>query len=309
MENWERRFGRVQPPESVVASHRDGLRKRLQSDNIPAGHNRRAVATLGIAMLVILSGFTAAFPGLAKGLWKNVIVQTITLHTQDGHTILVKKIECNGGECPSVCDTAACDSSWRTPDGRTYFRKRIRSNSCSTDGPIRLTCIANDTSRITSLLQAGLEFTKPSGETMRISSPDGNRIWIVNGDTITSAEMSVSVGGLPESDDGCIEHTADSTAGVRENQTGLSTNFELLQNYPNPFNPTTQISFDMKQSGPVTLKVYNMMGQEIATLLNGNTEAGHHTVAFDGTHLPSGTYLYTLKASGFQASKRMILAK
>ncbi len=65
----------------------------------------------------------------------------------------------------------------------------------------------------------------------------------------------------------------------------------------------------MKRSGPANLTVYNMMGQKVATLFDGITDAGRHTVNFDGANLPSGTYLYTLQAGGHQVTKKMILMK
>ncbi len=85
--------------------------------------------------------------------------------------------------------------------------------------------------------------------------------------------------------------------------------YALYQNYPNPFNPTTQIRFDLAEAGFVTLKVYNPMGQEIATLVNGNLGAGAKTVEFDASGLPSGVYLYRLEAGNFSAVQKMMLMK
>lgn len=90
------------------------------------------------------------------------------------------------------------------------------------------------------------------------------------------------------------------------------TEYALLQNYPNPFNPTTEIAFDVLNSNPVTLKVYNANGQVVATLVNGVTypAASHNTVNFDAANLPSGIYFYTVKiGSDFSATKKMLLVK
>ncbi|MFZ5432151.1 MAG: T9SS type A sorting domain-containing protein [Calditrichota bacterium] len=89
----------------------------------------------------------------------------------------------------------------------------------------------------------------------------------------------------------------------------LITEYALYQNYPNPFNPTTQIRFDLVESGFVSLKVYNLMGQSVATLVNGTMTAGQHTVAFDAANLPSGLYLYRVEVNGFAAEKKMLLMK
>ncbi len=86
--------------------------------------------------------------------------------------------------------------------------------------------------------------------------------------------------------------------------------FVLYQNYPNPFNPTTMIQFDMGQRAKATLRVYNVLGQEVATLLqNAPLSAGTHKIAFDGAHLSSGVYIYTLISDGFAASQKMVLLK
>jgi hypothetical protein len=85
--------------------------------------------------------------------------------------------------------------------------------------------------------------------------------------------------------------------------------FSLAQNYPNPFNPGTVISYSLPSSTFVTLKVTDMLGREIRTLVNGQMEAGSHTVRFDAGDIPSGFYLYTLKAGDNVQSKKMLLMK
>jgi hypothetical protein len=85
--------------------------------------------------------------------------------------------------------------------------------------------------------------------------------------------------------------------------------FSLDQNYPNPFNSTTLIRFSMSHSDMVRLVVYDILGQQIAILVNGRKEAGLNTISFDATHLPSGVYFYTLRAEGRRETKRMILIR
>ena len=72
--------------------------------------------------------------------------------------------------------------------------------------------------------------------------------------------------------------------------------YSLAQNYPNPFNPTTEINYNLAKSGNVTLKVYNILGSEVATLENGFMEAGKHSVKFNAKDFTSGVYFYTIKA-------------
>jgi hypothetical protein len=84
----------------------------------------------------------------------------------------------------------------------------------------------------------------------------------------------------------------------------------LAQNYPNPFNPSTVIEFVVPMSGHATMKVYNVLGQEVATLFDRNAEAGRiNSTRFDASNLPSGLYFYTLKSAGTSETKRMLLTK
>lgn len=85
--------------------------------------------------------------------------------------------------------------------------------------------------------------------------------------------------------------------------------FRLQQNYPNPFNPTTTISWQLPVGGLQTLKVYDMLGREVATLVNGYKLAGKHEIKFNASDLPSGIYLYRLKAGNYFQTKKMILMK
>jgi hypothetical protein len=86
--------------------------------------------------------------------------------------------------------------------------------------------------------------------------------------------------------------------------------FVLAQNYPNPFNPSTLIDFVVPQSGFATMKVYNVLGQEVASLFEGNVEGGKiYTARFDASNLPSGLYFYTLRSNGKSDTKRMVLMK
>jgi hypothetical protein len=89
----------------------------------------------------------------------------------------------------------------------------------------------------------------------------------------------------------------------------ISYNYSLEQNYPNPFNPTTTISYAIKTEGEVTLKVYDMLGTEVASLVKERQEAGNYSVEFNATNLPSGMYVYILSAGNFIDTKKLILLK
>jgi hypothetical protein len=97
--------------------------------------------------------------------------------------------------------------------------------------------------------------------------------------------------------------------GLVQENTELPLTYSLSQNYPNPFNPTTTIAFDLSESRVVELKLFNMVGQEIRTLLNQHLPAGHHSVTLSAHDLPSGIYVYQIIAGDFMASKKLVLMK
>jgi hypothetical protein len=85
--------------------------------------------------------------------------------------------------------------------------------------------------------------------------------------------------------------------------------YKLDQNYPNPFNPSTKIAYQVPKSGFVTLKVYNALGKEVATLVNAERSAGKYTVDFSGLGLTSGIYFYSIQSGSFHETRKMILLK
>lgn len=89
----------------------------------------------------------------------------------------------------------------------------------------------------------------------------------------------------------------------------IPSEYGLAQNYPNPFNPATTISYQLPKDELVELKIYNLLGQEVSTLVNELQEAGYYDIKFDASSLPSGIYFYKLKAGKFTAVKKMILMK
>ena len=102
--------------------------------------------------------------------------------------------------------------------------------------------------------------------------------------------------------------TVTGNTGV-EVQPNIPTEFSLSQNYPNPFNPSTTIQFGLPTASNVTLKVYNILGEEVANVVNQAMPAGYHTVVFDGSKLASGIYIYRIEAGNFVQVKKMMMLK
>jgi photosystem II stability/assembly factor-like uncharacterized protein len=96
---------------------------------------------------------------------------------------------------------------------------------------------------------------------------------------------------------------------IKDKNNEIPSKYTLEQNYPNPFNPTTVIKYDLPESGFVSLKVYDILGREVQTLVNGNKIKGTYEVSFNGSNLASGVYLYKLKAGNYISIKKMMLIK
>lgn len=109
-----------------------------------------------------------------------------------------------------------------------------------------------------------------------------------------------------------VYRTFNPTTGIEINPVGtlIPSQFDLKQNFPNPFNPSTTIRFDLSKNSNVTLKVYNVLGKEVATLLSNElVTAGTKEIKFDAAALSSGIYFYTLTAGNFTSTKKMMLMK
>jgi len=104
-------------------------------------------------------------------------------------------------------------------------------------------------------------------------------------------------------------HISSTTGVGLENLKGIPTKFALEQNYPNPFNPTTKIRYSIPETGFVSLKVFNILGSQVATLISQNQKAGNYEVEFNAQNLPSGIYFYTLESNNVVLTKKMLLVK
>lgn len=108
----------------------------------------------------------------------------------------------------------------------------------------------------------------------------------------------------PKYDVGAYEYE-----GLTSDNTNKPKGFRLFQNYPNPFNPSTNISFSISTTGMVNIIIYDMLGKEVAKILNSELPGGYYTINFNASNLSSGLYIYTLEINNFKASKKMLLLK
>ena len=142
------------------------------------------------------------------------------------------------------------------------------------------------------------------------------KIGFINGNGNSNSPKEYSFSDIPKEgtkflyrlkqidNDGVYEYSSAINVEI-----GIPNQYELKQNYPNPFNPTTNISYSLPKDGLVTLKIYDVVGSEIATIVNDYREAGNYSVTFDGSNLSSGLYLCKITSGDFSASIKMILMK
>ena len=198
----------------------------------------------------------------------------------------------------------------------------VRSFTTGIDIPI---LISPPDSAVNVSTSPTFEWTPVNGAvsyTLQISTFGSFFNFVVNQSGITSTSYSVNgleenkklywrVRGATANYEGLFSQvfrfTTGSTSSVNDND-NLYT-YNLKQNYPNPFNPVTVIKYQLAKSGFVTISIYNMLGMEVAKLVNEEKSAGSYEVEYGATHLPSGIYFYRLQAGSFIETKKMVLMK
>ncbi len=154
------------------------------------------------------------------------------------------------------------------------------------------------------------------GDIYKIAMSDNSVSYLVNHTTTTTLGVcsnltSDSQGNLyvASTFTGTIFKITTTPTGIGNESPEMIRTYSLEQNFPNPFNPSTTIQYQLPTSSYVTLKVYNMLGNEVATLVNGVQQSGTKSIQFNATNLPSGVYTYRLQAGDFSTIKKMFLVK
>ena len=130
-------------------------------------------------------------------------------------------------------------------------------------------------------------------------------------DIVPDIEILPTINGIREGRDEVLEAALNyNITDVKNlNELLVLNEFSLLQNYPNPFNPTTTIKYSIPKKSYITLKVFDILGKEIETLVNEEKTAGNYHVEFNASNLPSGVYFYRIQAGSFNQVRKMILLK
>ena len=150
----------------------------------------------------------------------------------------------------------------------------------------------------------------PDGNVLQPTDPMIYNLKITNATLRTASTTGGPIGDLTWELANGYNSTQDEMAtDVKKENQVIPNEFSLKQNYPNPFNPSTKIEFSVPQSGNVTLKVFNLLGEEVATLVNEDLASGNYKVDFNATSLSSGLYIYQIHSGTFTSSKKMMLLK
>jgi photosystem II stability/assembly factor-like uncharacterized protein len=153
-----------------------------------------------------------------------------------------------------------------------------------------------------------------NGTILRTTNGGANWTQSVSGtnNTLRSIYFPIPSTGFSVGLNGTILKTTSGFVGIEPVNNSVPDKFSMAQNYPNPFNPVTKIRFEIPAGNSnenIVLTVYNALGKEVSTLVNGNLQTGVYEIDFDGSNLPSGVYFYKLTAGGFTDVKKMTLIK
>lgn len=160
-------------------------------------------------------------------------------------------------------------------------------------------------SKIFALTSNDIFFTNDDGNTWQKANEDGISQTPYNAIAVNDSLIFIGTWG-----DGIYKNKLENIfTSVFDNKDYLIKDYKLYQNFPNPFNPVTIIQYDIPKESFVSLKVYDILGQEVATLVNGIQKAGSHSVNFNASNLNSGIYFYRLVTGEFCATKKIILMK
>ncbi len=228
----------------------------------------------------------------SNGIYNNNDIATAKFNSS-GDLLWINKYNCNNGEFPSFEETKDM--------------KIDRSNNIYVTGISRFDTTGNsfvilkyDSAGVLKNIVRNKDQFRNNFIPLSLSVKD-------NGDITSTGATIVSSIGWEITDYLTVKYS--NTTGLNTLSNSIPDKFRLDQNYPNPFNPATSITYSLGEPGLVSLKIFDILGKEISSLVNEKQNAGSHVVEFKGEGLPSGIYFYSLESGKFSATKRMILLK
>ncbi len=233
------------------------------------------------------------------------------LLTGDTGTVRVSKIYRNNNLALNTLPTAPTNlSSMATAESVTLCWDKSTDNETPQNG-LRYNIVIGTAPNAVNTLSPMSDRSTGYRRVIELGNTNHNNSWTIKGlDSVQTYYWSV------QALDNCFaasgfaqEHSLNITSIEEEQFNGLPTEYELNQNYPNPFNPITVISWQSPVSSWQTMKVYDVLGNEVATLVNEYKSAGRYEVYFNGSGLTSGIYFYKISSGSFVETKKMILLK
>lgn len=226
-------------------------------------------------------------------------------YTQAGTYKFIVSVTDNGA--PNLSDSDTLQVVILNANAAPVFTAEMPNQTVVYPAPVNFTYVATDLDG--DALTYAFNGEVPEGAT--INGTTGEFSWTPKFNQTAIYLIKVRVG---DGHGGIAETVAEITVTEDTTVVGVEdfavpTEYALEQNYPNPFNPTTIIRFGLPEQSNVTLKVYNLLGQEVATLLNTVKAAGWHEVNFNASSLSTGLYIYRIEATNFVSIKKMMLVK
>jgi photosystem II stability/assembly factor-like uncharacterized protein len=180
-------------------------------------------------------------------------------------------------------------------------------DSASNTGTKEVSSISGIGNEFWAITGSNIAYTNDAGKNWGFTSP--GHVGFISLNAVNFSPITSLVNGWAVGETGMILHYQRHNTSVPQDASTLPTQYRLEQNYPNPFNPNTIISYTLPFASNVKLTVYNTLGQSIKVLAEGFENAGKYSINFNASDLPSGIYFYRLEATGYSATKKLVIIK
>lgn len=249
------------------------------------------LVTTALGDSVVVTGWLLSYSGLLEVSDSvSTAVSLVVTNVSSGHTVMT----------PKIITVAELNANGENYEGTLVTIRNVTKTTGTwpTTASVTLTCTANGTADALSM-----RITKPS-ELIGSTEPTWPR-------DVTGivTQYTTTTGGYQLTPRYLSDFVAPSAVQPESHTSTTVKGFGLAQNYPNPFNPTTTINYSLDKAGLVSLKVYNILGTEVASLVNEFKSAGNYSIPFNASNLTSGVYLYKLQVGSQSLTKKLTLMK